>query len=94
MAVHKKYNRSALGRGLEDIEGGMGLDALIDTTPARTQGTSTINEIPLDQIEATLTNHDASLTRKHSKNWLAAYARLASFSPSHSDKSTTTDSKS
>ena len=48
MAVHKKYNRSALGRGLEDIEGGMGLDALIDTTPARTQGTSTINEIPLD----------------------------------------------
>ena len=52
MAVHKKYNRSALGRGLEDIEGGMGLDALIDTTPARTQGTSTINEIPLDQIEA------------------------------------------
>ena len=52
MAVHKKYNRSALGRGLEDIEGGMGLDALIDTTPARTQGISTINEIPLDQIEA------------------------------------------
>ena len=52
MAVHKKYNRNALGRGLEDIEGGMGLDALIDTTPARTQGTSTINEIPLDQIEA------------------------------------------
>ena len=43
MAVHKKYNRSVLGRGL---------DALIDTGGVRTQGTSTINEIPLSQIEA------------------------------------------
>ena len=32
MAVHKKYNRSVLGRGLEEIGGGKGLDALIDTT--------------------------------------------------------------
>ena len=93
MAVHKKYNRSALGRGLEDIEGGMGLDALIDTTPARTQGTSTINEIPLDQIEAN-PNQPRREFDEEALEELAAYARLASFSPSHSDKSTTTDFKS
>ncbi|MBM6991973.1 MAG: ParB/RepB/Spo0J family partition protein [Prevotella sp.] len=40
MAVKKKFN--ALGRGL---------DALISTEAVRTQGSSTINEIPLDQIE-------------------------------------------
>lgn len=40
MAVHKKFN--ALGRGL---------DALISTEGVRTQGSSTISEIPLDQIE-------------------------------------------
>lgn len=41
MAVHKKYN--ALGRGL---------DALISTEGVRPQGSSTINEIPISQIEA------------------------------------------
>ena len=41
MAVHKKFN--ALGRGL---------DALISTDAVRTQGSSTINEIGIDQIEA------------------------------------------
>ena len=41
MAVHKKFN--ALGRGL---------DALISTESVRPQGSSTINEIPLEQIEA------------------------------------------
>ena len=41
MAVHKKYN--TLGRGL---------DALISTDAVRTQGSSTINEIAIDQIEA------------------------------------------
>lgn len=40
MAVKKKFN--ALGRGL---------DALISTEAVRTQGSSTINEIPVDQIE-------------------------------------------
>lgn len=40
MAVHKKYN--ALGRGL---------DALISTESVRTQGSSTISEIPIDQIQ-------------------------------------------
>lgn len=39
MAVHKKY--PALGRGL---------DALISTKEVHTDGTSTINEIGLDQI--------------------------------------------
>ena len=41
MAAKKKY--SALGRGL---------DALISTDDVKPQGSSTINEIPLDQIEA------------------------------------------
>ena len=41
MAIQKKYN--ALGRGL---------DALISTEGVRTQGSSTINEIAIDQIEA------------------------------------------
>lgn len=41
MAVHKKYN--ALGRGL---------DALISTEGVRPQGSSTINEISIDLIEA------------------------------------------
>ena len=52
MAVHKKYSRNVLGRGLDDIDGGKGLDALFDNAGARTEGTSTINEIPLSQIEA------------------------------------------
>ena len=53
MAVKKKFSKSpALGRGLDDISEGRGLDALIDTTGVRTQGSSTINEIPLSQIEA------------------------------------------
>ncbi len=51
MVAHKKYNKSVLGRGLDDLERGKGLDALIDTNGVRTQGTSTINEIPLNQIE-------------------------------------------
>ncbi len=41
MAVHKKFN--SLGRGL---------DALLETDGIRTQGSSTINEIPVDQIQA------------------------------------------
>lgn len=47
MPVHKKYNlnskNSALGRGL---------DALISTDEVKTNGSSTINEIPIEQIEA------------------------------------------
>lgn len=41
MAVHKKY--PALGRGL---------DALISTDEVRTSGSSSISEVPLDQIKA------------------------------------------
>ena len=52
MAVKKKFSKAALGRGLDDIGEGRGLDALIDTSNVRTQGSSTINEIPIDQIEA------------------------------------------
>lgn len=50
MAVRKKYNKSVLGRGLDSMDKGKGLDALIDTNGVRTQGSSTINEIPLEQI--------------------------------------------
>ncbi len=46
MAIHKKYNLSGKSNAL-----GRGLDALISTDEVRTQGSSTINEIPLDQIE-------------------------------------------
>ena len=54
MAVKKKFTnkKNALGRGLDAIEGGRGLDALIDTSGVKTQGSSTINEVALDQIDA------------------------------------------
>lgn len=51
MAVHKRYDRNVLGRGLDDIVNGRGLDALIDTGEVRTQGSSNLSEIPLSQIE-------------------------------------------
>ena len=53
MAVHKKYAKSStvLGRGLDDIGNGRGLDALIDTSEVKTQGSSNLNEIPIEQIE-------------------------------------------
>ena len=51
MAVRKKFDKSVLGRGLDDISTGRGLDALIDTSDVKTQGSSNLNEIPIDQIE-------------------------------------------
>ena len=51
MAVRKKYDKSVLGRGLDDIGNGRGLDALIDTSEVKTQGSSNLNEIPIEQIE-------------------------------------------
>ena len=51
MAVRKKYDKSVLGRGLDEIGSGRGLDALIDTSDVKTQGSSNLNEIPIDQIE-------------------------------------------
>ena len=51
MAVKKKFAGHALGRGLDDIGSGRGLDALIDTSEVRTQGSSNLNEIPISQIE-------------------------------------------
>ena len=51
MAVHKKYNKSVLGRGLDDLGNGRGLDALIDTGEVQTQGSSNLNEIAIDHIE-------------------------------------------
>jgi ParB family chromosome partitioning protein len=52
MAVRKKYaGSSVLGRGLDDIGNGRGLDALIDTSDVNTQGSSNLNEIAIAQIE-------------------------------------------
>ena len=53
MAVRKKYNSSALGRGLDNISSGrgLGLDALIDTSDIEIKGTSNLNEIAISQIE-------------------------------------------
>ncbi len=47
MAVKKKYNRNTKTAAL-----GRGLDALISTDNVSTQGSSTINEVPISQIEA------------------------------------------
>ena len=53
MAVRKKYDRSVLGRGLDNIGSGrgLGLDALIDTHVI-TDGSSSINEVDITQIYA------------------------------------------
>ena len=53
MAVKKKYAKTStvLGRGLDDIGNGRGLDALIDTSDVKTGGSSNLNEIPIEQIE-------------------------------------------
>lgn len=47
MAVRKKFNHTGKSNAL-----GRGLDALIATNEIQTQGSSTINEIPIEQIEA------------------------------------------
>ena len=51
MAVHKKYASSALGRGLDDLGAGRGLDALIDTGSVMTGGGSNLLEVPLVAID-------------------------------------------
>ena len=53
MAVKKKFAKgtTVLGRGLDDIGSGRGLDALIDTSEVKTQGSSNLNEIAISQIE-------------------------------------------
>ena len=51
MAVKKKYASNALGRGLDDIGTGRGLDALIDTkSDVKTEGSSNLNEIDITSI--------------------------------------------
>ena len=52
MAVKKKYDRSVLGRGLDDIGSGRGLDALIDThSEVHTEGSSNLNEVEISAID-------------------------------------------
>ena len=52
MAVHKKYDRNVLGRGLDNIGNGKGrgLDALINTKDVETEGSSNLSEIAIDKI--------------------------------------------
>ena len=52
MAVQKKYDRKALGRGLDNIGTGKGrgLDALIDTGDVQTEGTTNLSEIAIRLI--------------------------------------------
>jgi ParB family chromosome partitioning protein len=52
MAVHKKYDRNVLGRGLDNIGTGKGkgLDALINTNDIETEGSSNLNEIAIEKI--------------------------------------------
>lgn len=49
MAVKKKF--TALGRGLDDIGTGRGLDALIDTHGVSTAGSSNLGEINVNDID-------------------------------------------
>ncbi len=52
MAVKKKYDRNVLGRGLDDMGLGKGLDALIDThSEVKTEGSSNLSEVEIAQIE-------------------------------------------
>jgi ParB family chromosome partitioning protein len=51
MAVKKKYSTTVLGRGLDDIGTGRGLDALIDTSEVHTEGSSNLNEVDIALIE-------------------------------------------
>ena len=51
MAVKKKYASNVLGRGLDDIGTGRGLDALINTSEVHTEGSSNLNEVEISQIE-------------------------------------------
>ena len=52
MAVHKKYDRNVLGRGLDNIGNGKGrgLDALINTNDVQTEGSSNLSEIAIEKI--------------------------------------------
>ena len=52
MAVKKKFANHALGRGLDDIGTGRGLDALIDTgAEVHTEGSSNLSEVDIALIE-------------------------------------------
>ena len=52
MAVKKKYDRNVLGRGLDDMGLGRGLEALIDTTAeVKTEGSSNLNEVEIAMID-------------------------------------------
>ena len=50
MAVRKKYDHNVLGRGLDNIGLGRGIDALIDTSDVHAQGSSNLSEIALSTI--------------------------------------------
>ena len=89
MPVHKKYNRNVKTNAL-----GRGLDALISTESVSTQGSSTINEVPLQQIEANPNQPRREFDPVALGNWPAPSASWASYSPSRCDRWTTTASRS
>lgn len=69
MVVHKKFN--ALGRGL---------DALISTEAVRTQGSSTINEIQIDQIQANPNQPRREFDEESLQELAIVFAKSALFS--------------
>ena len=83
MGVHKRY--SALGRGL---------DALISTDDVRPQGSSTINEIEIDQIEANPNQPRREFDEEALQELANSIAKSVSYSQSHSDRWLRTDTRS
>ena len=85
MAVKKKYDRNVLGRGLDQIDNGRGLDALIDThSEVKTEGSSNLNEVSITQITPNPnqpTSRAGNLTKRLYKSWPTVSANWESFSP-------------
>ena len=83
MGVHKRY--SALGRGL---------DALISTDDVRPQGSSTINEIEIDQIEANPNQPRREFDEEALQELANSIREIGIIQPSHSDRWLRTDTRS
>ena len=83
MAVHKKFAKSStvLGRGLDDIGNGRGLDALIDTSDVKTQGSSNLSEIPIEQIEPNPDQPRREIDETAMKELAASIANMGIIAP-------------
>ena len=89
MAVRKKFSQSGKGSAL-----GRGLDALISTDDIQTQGSSTINEIPIEQIEANPNQPRREFDQEALEELASSIQKLASFNPLLFAKSLLTNTKS